>query len=302
MSMSTTPSRGSESEPATTEHRRESNPNECKETPLPWGKLSTLLAVRLSEPVNFMLILPFVYQMVKSFGVAESPKDIAFYASLLFASFSLCQSITIMHWGHLSDRIGRKPVIMVGLVGNLISSALLGTSKTFKSALIARSFNGLMAGNVVVVKSVVAEISDNSNRPRMMAMLPLMFNVGNIAGSAVGGLFADPVKQYPRWFGNSALFKEYPYLLPCLIGCLVTVFGLIVGLFKLEETLVIKNDDVQSSESSSAPSTNTSTLLTPSTESEPLLERRSSQQRSIREMLTPTVVRVMATNVISTLH
>ncbi|KAJ1813874.1 hypothetical protein LPJ56_005022, partial [Coemansia sp. RSA 2599] len=60
--MSATLSRGSESESATTEQQRQSSPNERKETPLPWNKLSSLLAVRLSEPVNFTLILPFVYQ------------------------------------------------------------------------------------------------------------------------------------------------------------------------------------------------------------------------------------------------
>ncbi|KAJ1825460.1 hypothetical protein LPJ56_002656 [Coemansia sp. RSA 2599] len=103
--------------------------------------------------------------MVKDFGVAESPKDIAFYAGLLFTSFSICQTIMVMHWGRLSDRIGRKPVIMIGLVGNLISSVLLGTSKTFKAAIIARSFNGLMAGTISVVKSVVSEISDSLTVP-----------------------------------------------------------------------------------------------------------------------------------------
>ncbi|KAJ1815747.1 hypothetical protein LPJ75_002265 [Coemansia sp. RSA 2598] len=147
---------------------------------------------------------------------------------------------------------------MIGLVGNLISSVLLGTSKTFKAALIARSFNGLMAGTVSVVKSVVSEISDSTNRPRMIAMIPLMYHVGTMAGSAVGGLFADPVKQYPKWFGNSVLFKEYPYLLPCLVCCSINVFGLIVGLLRLEETLVIKTDDAQSLESPSASNTNTS--------------------------------------------
>ncbi|KAJ2221815.1 hypothetical protein IWW45_008770 [Coemansia sp. RSA 485] len=294
------------------------SPGQRRETPLPWGKLSSLLAVRLSEPVNFTLILPFVYQMVRDFGVAKSPKDIAFYAGLLFTSFSVCQTLMVMHWGRLSDRIGRRPVIMIGLVGNLVSSVLLGTSKSFKAAILARSFNGLMAGNVVVVKSMVAEISDSTNRPRMMAMIPLMWNLGSVAGSAVGGLFADPANQYPRWFGNSVIFKEYPYLLPCLIGCSVTTFGLIVGLFKLEETLVFKKDveTPATSASSTEPTTPASpasspapapapatalvsasaSSLTLSTENTPLLDSRP-QQRGVRELLTPTVIRVMTTNV-----
>ncbi|KAJ2722673.1 hypothetical protein GGI07_003136, partial [Coemansia sp. Benny D115] len=225
--------------------------------------------------------------MVKDFDVAESPKDIAFYASLLFASFSVCQTMMVMYWGRLSDRIGRRPVMIIGLLGNLVSAVLFGMSKTFTAALLARSFNGLMAGNVAVVKSVVAEISDSTNRPRMMAMLPLMWNLGTVAGTAVGGLFADPANQYPRLFGNSKLFREYPYLLPCLIGCSVTTFGLVMGLFKFEETLVIKREHIASS----------SVTLTSADESTPLVQGQP-RQRTIRELLTPTVVRVMATNVI----
>ncbi|KAJ2853363.1 hypothetical protein J3B02_003178 [Coemansia erecta] len=250
--------------------------------------------------------------MVRDFGVAKSPKDIAFYAGLLFTSFSVCQTLMVMHWGRLSDRIGRKPVIMIGLVGNLISSILLGTSKTFKAAIIARSFNGLMAGNVVVVKTMVAEISDSTNRPRMMAMIPLMFNLGSVAGSAIGGLFADPVNQYPKWFGNSVILKEYPYLLPFLIGSAVTTFGLIVGLFRLEETLVTKRKDLETpaspastafstpsplpNESATATTSLSSSSVTLNPENAPLLNNRP-QQLGIRQLLTPTVVRVMTTNV-----
>ncbi|KAJ2395982.1 hypothetical protein GGI23_004094, partial [Coemansia sp. RSA 2559] len=56
----------------------------AKETPLPWDKLLVIISVRLAEPINHSIILPFVYKMVEGFGVAKSSKDVAFYASLLF--------------------------------------------------------------------------------------------------------------------------------------------------------------------------------------------------------------------------
>lgn len=257
----------------------ESNNQPKQETPIPWGQLTPLLSVPLSEAINFDLILPFLYQMVEGFGIAENPKNVSFYASLLFTSFSLCQVMTVMHWGRLSDRLGRRPVLMAGLTGNLISSILLGIAPSFWVALLARSFNGFMAGNVVVVKSVIAEISDDSNRHRIMGMLPLTWNTGSMIGAAVGGMLAAPATQYPGLFGNIRIFVKFPYLLPCLVGSANTVFGLFSTMLRFKETLIKRNTN---------------------TEDVPLL-RELPQQKSIKELLTPTVVKVMVTNVVSCL-
>ncbi|KAJ2611384.1 hypothetical protein H4S08_003182 [Coemansia sp. RSA 1365] len=279
-----------------------------KETPLPWDMLLVLLPIRLSEPVNATLILPFVYQMVADFNVAKSTKDIAFYAGILFASFSICQTFTVMYWGRLSDRVGRRPVMVVGLVGYLVSFLLFGVAKSFTWAFVARSINGLLAGNVAVMKSIMAEISDDTNRPRMMALIPLTWNVGSVAGAAVGGIFADPVHQYPGLFGNSKIFRMFPYLLPCLIGCSVTVFGLVMAVFKLKETLVkepnpnkITSPGVtqQSSPSPSSPATESTHLIQENTQTS--VESSQSQERTVRELLTPVVIRTMATNAVVSL-
>ncbi|KAJ2157751.1 hypothetical protein GGF46_004284 [Coemansia sp. RSA 552] len=257
------------------------------------------MAVRLSEPINSTLILPFAYQMVADLGVAKTPKDVAFYASLLFASFSVCQTMTIMYWSRLSDRIGRRPVIIVGLVGYLVSFLLFGLSRTFTWALATRCLNGLLAGNVAVIKSVIAEISDDSNRARMMALLPLTWNIGMVIGSAIGGIFVDPARQYPGLFGDSKIFRTFPYLLPCLIGCSVTVFGLIMSAFKLEETLVREPVRKKVVRQTPTPASSSSTLATENTHL--LVDNESTEdgprQLTYRELLTPTVVRVMMTNV-----
>ncbi|KAJ1735798.1 hypothetical protein LPJ61_000347 [Coemansia biformis] len=261
-----------------------------QETPLPWARLLVLICVRLSEPINATLIQPF---MVASFKVAKDPKDIGFYAALLFSSFSICQTMTVMHWGRLSDRVGRRPVLMVGLFGYLVSFLLFGFSKSFAWALAARCLNGLLAGNVAVIKSAFAEISDDTNRARIMALIPLIWNVGSAAGAAVGGIFADPVHQYPQWFGGSQLFSAFPYLLPCLIGCSVTAFGLAMGTFMLEETLVRKPAPRQVA----VPSIGQQSSSAAAVETTRLLPVDGQRQRTLRELLTPTVVRVMATNV-----
>ncbi|KAJ1832602.1 hypothetical protein LPJ63_003406 [Coemansia sp. RSA 2711] len=258
-----------------------------KETPLPWSQLGPLLAIRLAEPVNMTLCMPFLYKMIESFDIAKGPEDVPFYAGLLLMSYSLCQAVPTMYWGVLSDRIGRRPVLLIGLTGDLVTFVLFGLSKSFTWALVTRSLNGIFAGNSAVVKSVVVEVADDTNRPRMVALLPLMWNVGVIAGSAVGGLLADPVTQYPSIFGSWEIFREYPYLLPCLAGSLTTALGLVVGLFKLKETLVV--GPAASAQDEAA------TEATPLVAT-PIADR--AQSRSMLSLLTPTCRRVLALNVL----
>ncbi|KAJ2195110.1 hypothetical protein IW144_003620 [Coemansia sp. RSA 522] len=236
--------------------------------------------------------------MVADFNVAKSPKDIASYASILVAVFPICQIMTIMYWSRLSDCIGRRPVLIIGLFGYLVSSLMFGISRSFYWALFARCINGLLAGNVAVIKSVFAEISDDTNRPRMMSLLSLMWNVGSVSGAAIGGIFADPASQYPRIFGHIEIFGVFPYLLPCLVGSSVTVFGLVMSIFKMEEALERKpaSRTMESRTSHTFPALSTSTLSTNSTDM--VVEHAQPVQRSMRELLTPTVVRVMATNVV----
>ncbi|KAJ2767046.1 hypothetical protein IWQ56_003479, partial [Coemansia nantahalensis] len=68
--------------------------------------------------------------MVAGLKVAKDPEDIALYAGMLFSSFSFCQTLTVMHWGRLSDRIGRRPVLLFGLTGYLVSFLLFGVSRS----------------------------------------------------------------------------------------------------------------------------------------------------------------------------
>ncbi|KAJ2732380.1 hypothetical protein IW152_003853 [Coemansia sp. BCRC 34962] len=270
----------------------------ARETPLPWKQIAPLVAMRLAEPINFTLILPFMYKMIEGFGVADTPKDISYYSSLLFVSLSISQTATVMYWGRLSDRIGRRPVLIAGLIGTLAVSVLFGVCKSFTMALLVRLAAGVFAGNAAVMKSAMAEIADDTNRSRMMALLPLTWNFGSMVGSGVGGVFANPAQQFPGVFGDSKLFIYFPYLLPCLIGSTVAAFGLIAAIFNFRETLV---RPVQSAEE---PVCEQPAAAGCSTERTPLLVQPAAtsvapaKQNSMRSLLTPLVLRVMATNAI----
>ncbi|KAJ2661455.1 hypothetical protein IWW48_002438 [Coemansia sp. RSA 1200] len=233
--------------------------------------------------------------MVKDFDIVHDPKDISLYAGILLTSYHFLRILTVMYWGILSDRIGRRPVVLFGLLGDLLTFALFGISKSFTWAVVVRCLNGLFTGSSVVVKPMAAEISDDTNRARVMAMLPLMWHLGTMIGGAIGGLLVDPVENYPWLFGNSALFREYPYLLPCLVGSSISLFGLVLGFFKLEETLIVKKNTSSVDEAVSE----TTPLVSEAQREEGQCQIDSrSKPLSKLDILTPAVIRVLATNTI----
>ncbi|KAI9298867.1 MFS general substrate transporter [Neoconidiobolus thromboides FSU 785] len=213
-------------------------------TPLPWKQISILLAVRFAEPVAFTIFFPFMYQMVKSFHLSENSGDIAYYAGFVASSFAIAQFISGVPWGMLSDKIGRRPVILLGLLGTASSLTLFGLSKSLPFAIVTRSLCGLLNGNVGVIKSMMAELTDNSNRAKGFSLLPMMFGLGSIVGPTLGGFLSEPVKSYPSLFIEDTLLKrflsEFPYFLPCFVSSSLCLIGCIFGYFYLEETLESK--------------------------------------------------------------
>jgi len=94
--------------------------------------------------------------MIESFGIPEN--DIARWAGLTSAIFSLCQSLTGIAWGTASDRFGRKPIILIGLINTMVTMLLWGLSTSLPMAIVARALQGLGNGNVGILRTTVAEL------------------------------------------------------------------------------------------------------------------------------------------------
>ena len=172
--------------------------------------------------------------MVKDFGYVE--KDVGFYVGFIASSFSLAQFLTSMQWGRLSDRIGRRPVLLIGLIGNSISTCLFGLSRTLIWAICSRSLCGLLNGNIGVAKSVLGEITDSSNQGAAFSLIGLNYGIGLIIGPMLGGLLSHPVENYPYLFQGNQFLTKYPYFLPCFFSSLISTIGVIMGYFLLPET------------------------------------------------------------------
>lgn len=121
-------------------------------------KLTATLAIcRFSEPIAFNSILAYTYVMVKDLHNGDET-DASFYAGLLVSAYAVAEALTAMGWGALSDRFGRKPIVLIGLGGVAISSAIFGLATNYWVALLARFIGGALNGNVAVMQTMVAEM------------------------------------------------------------------------------------------------------------------------------------------------
>ncbi|EKG20060.1 Major facilitator superfamily [Macrophomina phaseolina MS6] len=142
-----------------------------------------------------------------------------------------------MYWGGLSDRIGRKPVLLLGCAGTLLSLLVVGFATNFWIALVGRALGGFLNGNIGVIQTMVGELVHKpEHEPRAYAVMPFVWSVGTIVGPSIGGYFAEPSKNYPALFPEGSLFDRFPYLLPNLICALMLFCSIIAGYLCLEET------------------------------------------------------------------
>ncbi|KAL3475328.1 major facilitator superfamily domain-containing protein [Aspergillus californicus] len=196
-------------------------------TKFPTAQLFFLAICRIAEPVAVTSPLIYAFSMVKDFHIGDG-NDASFYAGILVATFSLVEAFTGMFWGALSDRIGRKPVIISGLTGAIVSLFIVGFAPNYWVALLGRALGGLLNGNVGVIQTMVGEIVKRpEHEPRAYAVMPFVWSIGTILGPAVGGLLAKPAESYPSLFSGDGLFGNFPYLLPNLV-CSILLFGSIV--------------------------------------------------------------------------
>ncbi|KAF2967873.1 hypothetical protein GQX73_g5716 [Xylaria multiplex] len=196
-----------------------------------------LAICRICEPIAFMGIFPYVYFMIEDFHVTEDASKISFYAGMVTSAFTFAEFSTGLLWGRLSDKIGRKPVLLTGLAGTALSVLVFGFAPNLTVALLARAIGGLLNGNLGVLQSTVAElVTAKEHQPRAYTIMPVVWCLGSIVGPMIGGALARPCISYPSLFPPGTIWDKYPYLLPNLFSALVVLVGVINGFLFLEET------------------------------------------------------------------
>ncbi|KHJ34509.1 putative major facilitator superfamily transporter [Erysiphe necator] len=216
-------------------------PSAGRASKFPIRQMTILAICRICEPIAFMSIFPYVYYMVEDFGIAKKESEISIYAGLLTSAFTIAEFSAGIPWGKVSDVIGRKPVILIGLAGTALSMMMFGLAPNFPVALLARALGGLLNGNMGVLQTTIAEmITDKSQQPRAYTIMPFVWCLGSILGPALGGALARPAISYPSIFTADSIWARFPYLLSNLICTIIIIFGVTIGILFFEETHRVK--------------------------------------------------------------
>ncbi|KAL1728372.1 major facilitator superfamily domain-containing protein [Schizophyllum commune] len=212
--------------------------NVTKETPLPLRQLAIVYLIQFCEPLTGLVIYPFIAELVQETGITRgNDKTTAFYAGIVESLFFFSEFLTCMLWGRLSDHHGRRPILLIAPFGLAVATYGFGLSKTFWLLCVFRFMQGVFNGNVGVSKSVLAELTDATNRPRAFSMLPLNWSVASILAPIIGGTLSNPIKHFPGPFGNVWLLQRFPYLLPCAVSATISLGVFLFALVYLQETL-----------------------------------------------------------------
>jgi len=203
---------------------------------IPVWAVFVLMTLNFNEAVQGQVIFPFIPFAVQHWGVRAD--EVGFYVGVLIASFFLAQLLSVVAWGVLSDRFGRRPVLLVGLLGTALTMLLFGFARSYWVALLARFLTGTLNGNVAVAKVYMGEITNSKTQARGFSLLSFTWGMGVICAPAVGGFLADPVSNFgpDALLSRPQLVRDYPYILPSLVSVAVSALGLLFGFFFLPET------------------------------------------------------------------
>lgn len=149
------------------------------------------------DMVGFGMVVPILGRYADRYGAS------GFEVGLLFSMFSIAQFFFAPVLGRLSDRIGRRPVIVISLLGTAVGSFLTGAAGALWLLYVARFIDGASGASVSVAQSAITDIASPEDRPRLLGMLGAAFGVGFVFGPAIGGLAALGGPHVPFYLASA---------------------------------------------------------------------------------------------------
>ncbi len=156
----------------------------------------TLLVIAVIAVVNALgygIIIPILYSYSQRFGLTD------FQNGMLFAIFSLCSFLSAPIIGVLSDKYGRKPLLVVSLIGTALSFVLAALAQNAVWLFVARALDGITAGNIPVASAVISDSLEPAERPKGFGIISGAFNFGFVFGPAISALTVKMGVSIPFW-------------------------------------------------------------------------------------------------------
>ncbi|MEI7705333.1 MAG: MFS transporter [Deltaproteobacteria bacterium] len=148
------------------------------------ASLGILFLVVFVDLLGFGMVIPVMPIYAEHLGASEAA------TGWLSTGYSLMQFVFAPLWGRLSDRIGRRPVLLVSIAMTAVAFLLYGVAGSFVVLLISRLFAGAATANIAIAQAYVADVTPPEGRARGMGMIGAAFGLGFVFGPAVGGLLA----------------------------------------------------------------------------------------------------------------
>jgi DHA1 family tetracycline resistance protein-like MFS transporter len=187
--------------------------------------LGIVVLIVLIDLLGFSVVMPLLAPFAEQYGFSEGQ------IGLLFAAYPLCQLVAGPILGRLSDRYGRRPLLIFSQAGTAISFLILGLSRNFTVMLLARMLDGASGGNILVAQAYVADVTKPENRSRGMGLIGMAFGLGFVLGPLLGGLLVGlPVD--PAW----------RLRLPFLVAAGFSTIAWVLVLAQLPESLTLREE------------------------------------------------------------
>lgn len=184
--------------------------------PIPRGFWPVWTAVAV-DMLGFGIIIPLLPLYAERFGASAAT------IGLLFAGYSLAQFVFAPIWGRISDRVGRRPILLVTIAGSAIGSLVLGLAGSLPILFVGRILDGASGASVAVARATVSDVADPSQRPRLMGLLGAAFGLGFVIGPSIGALAA---------LGSPSL--------PFFVAAGVSFVNLVAGIVRIPETVRVR--------------------------------------------------------------
>ena len=166
------------------------------------------------------MIIPVIPLLSTHYGATP------FVAGLLMASYSLMQFIFAPFWGKLSDRYGRRPILMYCLLGEMISYLVLAYSRSLEMLFVARILTGFFGASISTASAYVSDVTTPENRSKGMAVIGVAFGMGFLFGPAIGGGLTVWAETMSTDMGFVASFSSFGVALLCLFTFIYAYFNL----------------------------------------------------------------------------